>query len=67
MCLAVPGKIVEIDGEDVTIDYRAEKRKAKAVGLDVKKGDYVIVSAGFVVTKVEKEEAERALSAISSL
>jgi len=60
MCLAIPGKVVEIDGDDVIVDYVTEKRKVKTL-LDVKEGDYVIVSNGIIAEKVLKEEAENFL------
>ena len=61
MCLAVPGKIIEIKSEIVTVDYGAEKRKAKFTSKNYKKGDYVIIQGGVAVQKVDKKEAVEAL------
>lgn len=61
MCLAVPGKIVEIKGEEATVDYGITKRKGKLLEQDYKEGDFVIIQGGFVVEKVEEKEAEEAL------
>ena len=47
MCLAIPGKIVEIDKkkEHATIDYGdGTKRKANITLVEIKIGDYVLVS-----------------------
>lgn len=61
MCLAVPGKIIEIKDRVATIDYDVEKRKAKIIEKGYEKGDYVIVQGGIVVQKIKKKEAVEAL------
>ena len=53
MCLAVPGKIVEINGNTAVIDYGGVKREARIDFIpDAKVGDYVIVHTGFAIEKV---------------
>jgi hydrogenase expression/formation protein HypC len=61
MCLAIPGKIVKIEGDIASVDYEAEIRKAKLITNDVDVGDYVFVQAGIVVQKIPKQEAIKAL------
>lgn len=61
MCLAVPGKIIEINGNEAIVDYDIEKRKALLLENTFKIGDYVIVQGKTVVQKVEKKEAIEAL------
>ncbi len=64
MCLAVPGKIVEIDKEknQATIDYgNGTKRKANISLLNVSVNDYVLVHAGFAIQKVDPKEAQETL------
>ena len=64
MCLAIPGKIVEIDKENnqATIDYgNGTKRKANISLLDVSVNDYVLVHAGFAIQKVDPKEAQETL------
>jgi len=61
MCLAVPGKVVEIKNGIATVDYEIEKRKGKLIGKSCKKGDYVIIQGGIVVSKVDRKEAVEAL------
>jgi len=64
MCLAVPGKIVEIDKEknQATIDYgNGTKRKANISLLTVSVNDYVLVHAGFAIQKVDPKEAQETL------
>ena len=64
MCLAIPGKIVEIDKkkEHATVDYGdGTKRKANVTLVDVQIGDYVLVHAGFAIEVLNEEEAKKTL------
>lgn len=65
MCLAIPGKVIEMKGENIIVDYGAEKRHVKNYYDDLKVGDYVIVQAKVVIKKVPKEDALKSLKLIS--
>ncbi len=68
MCLAIPGKVVEIGENKFVIDYGSEKRVVQmSVIEDLKIGDYVIVSNKIIINKVPNEEAEKYLEMISEL
>ena len=65
MCLAIPGKIVEInkDKEHAIIDYGdGTKRKANVTLVNVKVGDYVLVHAGFAIEVLNEKEAKETLN-----
>ena len=65
MCLAIPGKIIEIDKQTqhATIDYgNNTKRKANISLVEAKIGQYVLVHAGFAIQVLEPKEAEETLS-----
>jgi hydrogenase expression/formation protein HypC len=67
MCLAIPGKILSISGEDPF--ERMGKVNfggiAKEVNLayvpEAKVGDYVIVHVGFALSTLDEEEANKTL------
>jgi hydrogenase expression/formation protein HypC len=64
MCLAIPGKIIEIDKnkEHAKIDYGdGTKRNANISLVDVKVGDYVLVHAGFAIEVLDEKEANETL------
>ncbi|MEN2986575.1 MAG: HypC/HybG/HupF family hydrogenase formation chaperone [Thermodesulfovibrionaceae bacterium] len=59
MCLAVPSKIVEIDGSMATVDVMGLRKQISIILLpeEPKIGDYVLVHAGFAINKMEPQEA----------
>jgi len=61
MCLAIPGKVVEIEGDWAKVDYGGVIRKANIAFVDVNVGDYVIVHAGFAIQVMDEEEAQKTL------
>jgi len=63
MCLAVPSKITEIKDTVGVVDVDGVTREASLMLLDdVKIGDYVIVHAGFAISKVDQQSAEQTLA-----
>lgn len=63
MCIAVPGKIISIDELDMaTVDFEGTSRFASTdLVPDVQVGDYVLVHAGFVINKLDEEDARGTL------
>jgi len=64
MCLGVPMKLVSIDGTDAVAEIDGVQREASLMLLDeeVAVGDYVIVHAGFAITRLDEAEALETLS-----
>jgi hydrogenase maturation factor len=60
MCLSIPGKIISV-GKKIKIKYPKETREVATSIVEVKKGDYVIVSNKIIIAKLRKDEAEKAL------
>ena len=63
MCLAVPMKIVTMDGESVVAEIDGVRREASLMMLNEKVavGDYVLIHAGFAISRLDAEEAEETL------
>ena len=64
MCLAVPGKILNITGDDVlrsgTVSFGGiNKQVSLAYVPEAKVGDYVIVHVGFAISIVDESEARQ--------
>lgn len=65
MCLAIPGKIVDIEKnkEHATVDYgEGTRRKVNVTLVRVKKGDYVLVHAGFAIEVLNEKEAKETIA-----
>ena len=68
MCLAVPARVTEIEGNTATIDIMGNVRSADITLLDdVTIGDYVLVHAGFGIQKLDPSDAEETLQIFRSL
>ncbi|MFC1755866.1 HypC/HybG/HupF family hydrogenase formation chaperone [Patescibacteria group bacterium] len=57
MCLAIPGKIKEIKGKKVVMEYPGQVREAFLGEENVKVGDYVLVQMGVASRVISKEDA----------
>lgn len=57
MCLAFPGKITKIKGESAIVDFDGIEKEINTSLVKVKKGDNVIVHAGFAIQKLSQKEA----------
>ena len=64
MCLAIPALVIErLDGDDAVIDAGGvRKRVSLALVPDAAQGDYVIVHAGYAISRLDTDEAERTLA-----
>jgi hydrogenase expression/formation protein HypC len=62
MCLAIPAKVLEVQGYKAKVDFgEGVVREVNVSLVDVKKGDYVLVHAGFAIQVLDEEEAEKTL------
>jgi hydrogenase expression/formation protein HypC len=65
MCLAIPGKLESISGEDALmrtgrVNFGGVIKEASLAYLpEVRLGDYVIVHAGIALSRVDEEEAHK--------
>jgi hydrogenase expression/formation protein HypC len=72
MCLAIPGKVIEIDGTAIPRMGKAsfggiQKKICLEWVPDVKIGEYVIVHVGFAISKMNEEEAMKTLSLMEQM
>ncbi|MDX6692807.1 MAG: hydrogenase expression/formation protein HypC [Blastocatellia bacterium] len=71
MCLAIPGKIIEIvDAENqiAKVDVGGVRRNINTGMLDdTKVGDYVLIHVGFAMSKIDEREAEETLRVLKEI
>ena len=72
MCLAVPGKILNIEGDDVLRSGKVNFGGiVKQVNLsyvpEAQVGDYVVVHVGFALSVVDEEQARQVFEYLQSM
>ena len=62
MCLAIPGKVLEIAGNIAKVDFGyGATREVDITLVDVEVGKYVLVHTGYAIQVLEEEDAEETL------
>jgi len=61
MCLAIPGKIVKMDGEMADVDFGGVTRKANMSMVDAEVGMWAVVHAGFAIQIMDEEDAQETI------
>jgi hydrogenase expression/formation protein HypC len=73
MCLGVPGKIVSVEANDLGIPMGKvsfggiAKEVCLAYVPEAEVGDYVIVHAGFALSRLDEQEAQEVFALLSEL
>ncbi|MEO0085149.1 MAG: HypC/HybG/HupF family hydrogenase formation chaperone [candidate division WOR-3 bacterium] len=68
MCLAIPTRLVAIDGDTAVGEVGGVERSISIMMTpDVKVGDYVIVHAGFAIQKLDSREAKENLKILAAM
>jgi hydrogenase expression/formation protein HypC len=73
MCLAVPGKLLNIEGDDPLmrqgrVAFAGIVKPANLAYVpEAKPGDYVLVHAGFAITVLDEAEAMKTLAYLAEL
>ncbi|MCC7077931.1 MAG: HypC/HybG/HupF family hydrogenase formation chaperone [Acidimicrobiia bacterium] len=64
MCLAIPGRLVEVGEQDAVVDLDGVRRKVSTILLAERPapGDWVVVHVGFAITRLDAAEAETTLA-----
>jgi hydrogenase expression/formation protein HypC len=68
MCLAIPMRLVEIDGAIAVAEVDGVTRQVRLDLLpEAVLGDYVLIHAGLAIARVDAEQAEETLSVLRNL
>ena len=57
MCVAAPGKVIEINGVNAKIEYSSNITTVNKGIVDCKVGDWVLVHAGLIIQVLPEDEA----------
>ncbi len=73
MCLAVPGRIESVEGEDAlerlgSVDFGGVRREVLLAFVpEAGPGDWVLVHVGIAISRIDEREAERVLDELASI
>jgi len=68
MCLAIPARIVELEGDEAVVDAMGNRWKAKTTLLaEAKLGNLVLIHAGFAISLIDEEDAKRTWQLIAQI
>lgn len=63
MCLGVPMQVISVSDGGIVAEIDGVRKEASLMLLDeeVNEGDFVIVHAGFAISKLDEQEAQETL------
>jgi hydrogenase expression/formation protein HypC len=68
MCLAVPVKVVAIDGNEADVEIGGVKRRVSIVLTpEARVGDYVLLHTGYAINVVNEAEAQETLKILEEM
>ena len=63
MCLAIPAKIMSVEGSRANVDFgQGVLREVNVSLVEAKVGEYVLVHAGYAIQVLEEKDALETLS-----
>jgi len=67
MCLAIPARVLEVQGPTATVESQGERMKVDASLVTPTVGDFVLLLSGVIIEVMEKEDALAALQVLEEL
>jgi hydrogenase expression/formation protein HypC len=67
MCVAYPGKVLDIEGRTARVDFAGTVLRVNVGVVDTRPGDYVLVHAGCAIESMSEEKAMEILEIFSDM
>lgn len=68
MCWGVPARVLRVDGFTAIVDFGGGvEREVLVATSNVRSGDYVLVHAGIIVSKIRRDEVAKVLDAYKEM
>jgi len=68
VCLAIPARIVKLEGDSAVVDAMGNQFRARTTLLpQVKLGDLVLIHAGFAISMIDEDEARKTWQLIEEI
>jgi hydrogenase expression/formation protein HypC len=69
MCLGVPGKVVDVNGQLATVDFWGVRKQIRLEVVDepVEPGDYILNHVGYAIRRIPAEDIAATLALYEEL
>ena len=68
MCLAVPVKVVSIEGNEAEVEIGGVRRRVSIILTpEAKVGDYVLLHTGYAINVIDEAEAQETLKILEEM
>ena len=67
MCVAIPGRIMSMDGDMAKVDFSGNTVNVNTGIIDAKVGQYVLVHAGCAIEVMDKDKAEELIELFAEI
>jgi hydrogenase expression/formation protein HypC len=67
MCIAIPGKIISVEGQHAKVDFSGNVVNVNVGIIEPQVGQYVLVHAGCAIEVMEKDKADELLALFAEL
>lgn len=67
MCIAVPGRVAEINGDTARVDYNGNMVNVNIGLVEPEVGQYVLVHAGCAIEVMEKDKAQEIIDLFADI
>jgi hydrogenase expression/formation protein HypC len=68
MCLAVPVKVISVQGSEAEVEIGGVQRRVSIILTpEAKVGDYVLLHTGYAINVINEEEAQETLKILEAM
>ena len=67
MCVAIPGRVTEIEGTTAKVDFNGNMVNVNVGFVEPEVGQYVLVHAGCAIEVMDKEQAQEIIDLFADL
>ncbi len=67
MCIAIPGRVMEVNGDQANVDFNGNLVKVNIGLVEPEPGQYVLVHAGCAIEVMSKDKAQEIIDLFADI
>ncbi|MBQ6369952.1 MAG: HypC/HybG/HupF family hydrogenase formation chaperone [Firmicutes bacterium] len=67
MCIAIPGRVMEVNGDQANVDFNGNQVKVNIGLVEPEPGQYVLVHAGCAIEVMSKDKAQEIIDLFADI